>query len=51
MLNGEDKQFTIFTPPHVTIHKTPIVKADQVYYRQAGILLRPTYDSNIVDLE
>ena len=47
MLNGDDKQITFFVPPHVTIHKTPITKADDVYLKHAGILLRPTYTAKI----
>lgn len=30
-LSGEDKFFTFFVPPHVTIHRTPILKAESVY--------------------
>jgi hypothetical protein len=47
MMSGDDKEFTFFVPPHVTIHKTPILKADSVYIKQAGILLRPTYNARI----
>jgi hypothetical protein len=43
-LSGEDKQFTFFMPPHVTLHRTPITKAISVYEKHAGRLLRPTYN-------
>jgi hypothetical protein len=43
MLSGDDKYFTFFVPPHVTIHKTPLAKADEIFINQSGILLRPTY--------
>jgi 30S ribosome assembly GTPase len=42
-LSGEDKFFTFFVPPHVTIHRTPILKAASVYAAHAGTLLRPPY--------
>jgi hypothetical protein len=31
MLSGEDKYICVFVPPHVTIHKTPITKAEEVF--------------------
>lgn len=27
-LSGDDKYFTFIVPPHLTIHKTPILKAE-----------------------
>lgn len=44
-LSGEDKFFTFVMPAHVTIHRTPLEKAESVYAKHAGTLLRPTYDS------
>lgn len=43
-LSGDDKYFTFFMPPHVTIHRTPIMKAQNVYLKHAGTLLRPVYN-------
>ena len=43
-LNGERKDFTFFVSPHVTIHKTPLEKAQLIYENHAGELLRPTYN-------
>lgn len=45
-LSGDDKFFTFIMPPHVTIHRTPILKAPSVYEKHAGILLRPTYTAD-----
>ena len=44
-LSGDDKFFTFFVPPHVTIHRTPIAKAASVYAAHAGTLLRPSYNN------
>ena len=50
-LSGEDKYFTFFMPPHVTIHRTPTLKAENVYKTHAGTLLRPTYSLDIESTE
>lgn len=44
-LSGDDKYFTFFVPPHVTIHRTPILKAQDVYLKHAGTLLRPVFNT------
>lgn len=44
-LSGEDKFFTFCVAPHVTIHRTPIQKAESVYEKNAGTLLRPAYNT------
>ncbi len=46
LLSGEDKFFTFLVSPHVTIHRTPISKAHDVYMKHAGTLLRPTYSTD-----
>lgn len=46
LLSGDDKFFTLIVPPHVTIHRTPTLKADSVYEKHAGLLLRPSYTAN-----
>lgn len=38
-VNGEDKNLTFVCPQDVTIHRTPIEKADSVFLRQADRLL------------
>lgn len=45
-LSGDDKFFTFLVPPHVTIHRTPIIKAESVFEKHAGTLLRPIYNMN-----
>ena len=54
-LSGDDKYLTFVVPQDVTIHKTPIVKADDIFLRQAGKLLKPSYferpDNEIEDSE
>jgi hypothetical protein len=42
-ISGDDKQVTFVVPPDVTIHKTPILKANQVFLNQADRLLKPSY--------
>ena len=44
-LNGERKNFSFFVSPHVTIHKTPLEKAQQIYDDHAGELIRPSYNA------
>lgn len=31
LLSGDDKFVTFIVPPHVTIHKTPTLKAEEIY--------------------
>lgn len=52
-LSGDDKAFTFFVPPHVTIHRTPIPKAEEVFRKHAGTLLRPIYrpDFDLTEFE
>ena len=50
-LNGDRKDFSFFVSPHVTIHKTPLEKAQQIYDNHAGELLRPTYDIKPQDVK
>ena len=50
-LSGDDKFVTFFVPPHVTIHRTPIIKAANVYAQHAGELLRPAYNAKPEEVE
>jgi len=45
VLSGADKYFTFFVPQNITIHRTPSERAEEVYLKNAGTLLRPTYDT------
>eukprot|EP00347_Sterkiella_histriomuscorum_P020009 403339447 len=45
-LSGDDKYFTFIVAPHLTIHKTPILRAPDVFQKQAGNLLRPSYSAD-----
>ena len=40
-MNGDDKYFSFFFSHHVTIHKTPMLNANEVFENQYGKLLRP----------
>ena len=42
-INGDEKHLTFVAPQDVTIHKTPIIKADSVFIRHADRLLKPSY--------
>ena len=42
-VNGDDKYLTFVAPQDVTIHRTPISKAEDVFIRQADDLLKPSY--------
>jgi len=42
-VNGDDKHFTFVVPGDVTIHRTPILRAESVFRDQAGKLLKPSY--------
>lgn len=49
-LSGDDKYFTFFIPPHVTLHKTQTLKADSVLENHSGTLLRPVYSLSGMEL-
>ena len=42
-VNGDDKHLTFVVPTDVTIHRTPITRAETVFIDQAGNLLKPSY--------
>ena len=42
-LSGDDKYLTVIVPKDVTIHRTPIGRSNEVFVRQAGNLLKPSY--------
>ena len=42
-ISGDDKYLTFVVPPDVTIHRTPIVRAEETFLRQADRLLKPSY--------
>lgn len=42
-ISGDDKHLTFVAPQDVTIHKTPILKAEEIFIRQADLLLKPSY--------
>lgn len=50
LLNGEDKIFSAFFPENVTIHRTPTIKADEVYETKKGIILRPFIKPELNDI-
>eukprot|EP00354_Favella_ehrenbergii_P012140 CAMPEP_0170462362 /NCGR_PEP_ID=MMETSP0123-20130129/7896_1 /TAXON_ID=182087 /ORGANISM="Favella ehrenbergii, Strain Fehren 1" /LENGTH=83 /DNA_ID=CAMNT_0010727563 /DNA_START=983 /DNA_END=1234 /DNA_ORIENTATION=- len=41
-ISGDDKYLTFVAPQDVTVHRTPIEKADDIFVRQAGSLLKPS---------
>lgn len=43
LLSGEDKYLTVIVPKDVTIHRTPIERASEIFKNQAGKLLKPSY--------
>lgn len=43
LLSGEDKYLTMIVPKDVTIHRTPIGRATEMFETQAGRLLKPSY--------
>jgi ribosome biogenesis GTPase A len=49
-MNGDDKYFSFFFSKHVTIHRTPLLHAEDVFQRQAGKLLRPVINTNLNEL-
>ena len=51
ILSGSDKSFTFYVPQNVTIHRTPLARAEEVYLNRAGTLLRPTYDERPEEIE
>jgi ribosome biogenesis GTPase A len=42
-VNGDDKHLTFVVPTDVTIHRTPIARAETVFRDQAGNMLKPSY--------
>lgn len=43
LLSGDDKYLTMIVPKDVTIHRTPIGRATEIFVTQAGKLLKPSY--------
>ena len=43
LLSGDDKYLTVIVPRDVTIHRTPIGRASEIFEAQAGKLLKPSY--------
>jgi hypothetical protein len=43
LLSGEDKYLTVIVPKDVTIHRTPISRAFDVFASHAGKMLKPSY--------
>lgn len=43
LVSGEDKHLTFIVPKDVTIHRTPISRAESLFVDQAGLLLKPSY--------
>ena len=46
-LSGEDKVLTFFFSHNVTIHKTSLFNAEEIFNKHAGTLLRPIISKNI----
>lgn len=42
LLSGDDKYITMIAPQNVTLHRTPIMRASDVFINQAGKLLKPS---------
>ena len=42
-ISGDDKYLTFVVPQDVTIHRTPIVRAEEIFINQADRLLKPSY--------
>lgn len=51
LLSGEDKYLTVIVPRDVTIHRTPINRANEVFINQAGTLLKPCYNASSISEE
>ena len=49
-MNGEDKYFSFFFSNNVTIHRTPMLNADEIFEKHAGNLLRPAITNKIDQL-
>jgi len=43
LVSGDDKHLTFVVPKDVTIHRTPIARAESLFVDQAGLLLKPSY--------
>jgi 30S ribosome assembly GTPase len=50
-LNGEDKYLSFFFSHHVTIHRTPLLNAEDIFHKHAGTLLRPAITTDINELK
>jgi ribosome biogenesis GTPase A len=50
-LNGEDKYLSFFLSHHVTIHRTPLLNAENIFNKHAGTLLRPCLTKNLDELK
>lgn len=49
-MSGEDKYFSFFFSHHVTIHRTPMLNAEDLFEKHAGKLLRPAITTDINEL-
>lgn len=50
-MSGEDKNFSFFFSLNVTIHKTYMLNAEEVFTKHAGTRLRPTLTNDIDKLD
>ncbi len=50
-LNGEDKYLSFFFSQHVTIHRTPLLNAEELFHKHSGTLLRPCLTKNLDELK
>ncbi len=50
-LNGEDKYLSFFFSHHVTIHRTPLLNAEDLFEKHAGKLLRPAITTELKELK
>lgn len=51
LLSGDDKYLTVIVPKDVTIHRTPIGRATEIFETQAGQLLKPSYLGDMSTVE
>jgi len=49
-LNGDDKYLSFFLSQNVTIHRTPLLNAEDLFNKNAGTLLRPAITKDISEL-
>jgi ribosome biogenesis GTPase A len=50
-LNGDDKYLCFFLSHHVTIHRTPLLNAEDLFHKHAGTLLRPCITKDLNELK